>query len=545
MEQATVVFLAANPVQGQPLMLGEEFRAIEDKIRGARFRDQITLLARWAARPCDWLETMTDHAPSVLHFSGHGGGEQGLCLQLDDGSPVGVNVDGLMEAMRAEGSTVKLVVLNACFSEVQARALISHVPCVIGMPDVIGDRTAIEYAASFYRALASGKSVATAHRHGMAALKLHRSKAITMFRDVVVSTDESSASMPTPTLLTRVDTDPEQLYLVQGPDRSEVPPAPTPLAPHEAGCILTIRAVLTEFDEHVFARVTAELRRLSKDMKVEIIRIEEGSVRLTLRLSPAGAKALLKQRASGDLTSICGFEIESVTESPEVLVGTGTVVAEASEPPEIPKRRSVLHRSDASFSEQSLVAHHGAAATVGDAVPRWRSLDDRNDVEYLRLTFGTIEPFLRARAKLLCRNDADADDLVQETFLRAIQRQIPPPPNTGAWLIAILNNLWIDRCRTKARHPSPVAEAVVTTPLDPPRAPDWSSLTIEDVRDALGALAPLLREVYTLHAIDGRSYTEIASLLSIPRVTVGTRLHRARAQLRAILVKRIRASGSD
>ena len=96
---------------------------------------------------------------------------------------------------------------------------------------------------------------------------------------------------------------------MQALDRSEPPQAPTSHAPHEAGCILTIRATLTEFDERVFARVTAELRRLSKDMKVEIIKIEEGSVRLTLRLSPAGDKALLEQRASGDLTSICGFEM--------------------------------------------------------------------------------------------------------------------------------------------------------------------------------------------------------------------------------------------
>lgn len=543
MEHATVVFLAANPLQGQPLLLGEEFRAIEDKIRGARFRDRITLLARWAARPCDWLETMTDHAPSVLHFSGHGGGEQGLCLQLGDGSPIGVNVDGLTEAMRAEGSTVKLVVLNACFSEVQARALISQVPCVIGMPDVIGDRAAIEYAASFYRALASGRSVATAHRHGMAALKLHRSN--TMFRDVMASSDECGPSMPVPTLLTRADTDAEHVYLVHAPDRSEPPLAPAAHATQDAGCILTIRATLTEFDEHVFARVTAELRRLSKDMTVEIIKIEEGSVRLTLRLSPAGAKALLEQRASGDLTSICGFEIESVIESPAALTGAGTAVAEAAEPRAVTKRRAVLHRRRASFNEQLLVAQQGAAAAAGDPVPRWKILDDRNDFEYLHLTFGAIEPSLRRYARRLCRNDADADDLVQETFLRAMHLQIPPPAETRAWLLRILNNLRLDQLRKRARNASPVAEIGDTSPPDPPEEPAWSSLTIEDVRDALRAIDPLPREVYTLHAIEGRSYTEIADLLSIPRVTVGTRLHRARKQLREILVKRTRLADSD
>lgn len=95
MEPATVLFLAANPVQGQPLELGEECRAIERKMEGAKFRDRIRLVSQWAARPCDLLEALTDYTPAVLHFSGHGAGHQGLCFQGDDGSPVRVSSEAL------------------------------------------------------------------------------------------------------------------------------------------------------------------------------------------------------------------------------------------------------------------------------------------------------------------------------------------------------------------------------------------------------------------------------------------------------------------
>src|SRR5512140_3012718 len=172
MQLSTVLFLAANPVQVQPLQLGEECRAIENKIRAAKFRDQIRFRSRWAARPADLLHALNEDTPKVLHFSGHGAGDQGLCFQSEDGSALSVSTDILAQIMRAAGASVTVVVLNACYSEVQAQALIAHVPCVIGMSDAIGDEAAIIYAESFYRALASGTSVASAHEQGIVALGL-------------------------------------------------------------------------------------------------------------------------------------------------------------------------------------------------------------------------------------------------------------------------------------------------------------------------------------------------------------------------------------
>src|SRR6185295_13986290 len=132
----------------------------------------IRFRSRWAARPDDLLQALNEDTPSILHFSGHGTGEHGLCFQAEDGGVLSVSTEGLEQVMRAAGASVTVVVLNACFSEVQAQALVAHVPCVIGMSDTIGDEAAIIYAGSFYRALASGMSVANAHQQGLAALAL-------------------------------------------------------------------------------------------------------------------------------------------------------------------------------------------------------------------------------------------------------------------------------------------------------------------------------------------------------------------------------------
>ena len=172
MQPATVLFLAANPVRVPSLQLGEECRAIEAMIRAAKFRDRICFRSWWAARPDDLLQALNEHNPSMLHFSGHGAGDQGLCFQSEDGSALSVSAEGLQQVIRAAGASVWVVVLNACFSEVQAEALVAHVPCVIGMSGAIGDEAAITYARALYRALAFGRSVANAHEQGLAALAL-------------------------------------------------------------------------------------------------------------------------------------------------------------------------------------------------------------------------------------------------------------------------------------------------------------------------------------------------------------------------------------
>jgi hypothetical protein len=221
--ETTVLFLAANPVAMPLLQLGEECRAIEDKIRAAKFRERLRFRSRWAARPDDLLQALHEDDPAVLHFTGHGAGAQGLCFLAEDGGVLRVNSDGLGQVIRAAGDSIELVVLNACYTKVQAEALIAHVSCVIGMPSTIGDKSAIVYAAELYRALAFGKSVAIAHQCGLAALALALHSMADSMRDVDVA--EAVLRTTPPELLVRTGVDAGHVHIVGGALSTSTVPA--------------------------------------------------------------------------------------------------------------------------------------------------------------------------------------------------------------------------------------------------------------------------------------------------------------------------------
>lgn len=69
-------------------------------------------------------------------------------------------------------STIKCVVLNACYSQVQAEAIHQQIDCVVGMSSVVGDRAAIQFAAKFYQALVEGESFQSAYEYACTALEL-------------------------------------------------------------------------------------------------------------------------------------------------------------------------------------------------------------------------------------------------------------------------------------------------------------------------------------------------------------------------------------
>lgn len=161
-----------------------------------------------------------------------------------------------------------------------------------------------------------------------------------------------------------------------------------------------------------------------------------------------------------------------------------------------------------------------------------------------------------AAALRLTRNPSDAEDLVQETYLRAYRGfdRFEEGTNIRAWLYRILMNAFINIYRKRQREPQTVPEDDV---------PEWylyeklgaegaeasaevkvlESLPDQDVQDALAELPEQFRLAVLLADVEGFSYREIADILDVPMGTVMSRLHRGRRALEKRLWEAMRRRG--
>jgi RNA polymerase sigma-70 factor (ECF subfamily) len=165
-------------------------------------------------------------------------------------------------------------------------------------------------------------------------------------------------------------------------------------------------------------------------------------------------------------------------------------------------------------------------------------------------------PNLYAAALRLTRNPSDAEDLLQETYLRAYRgfSGFQEGTNLRAWMYRILTNTFINSYRKKQREPQTVSDedledwylydrlggagaeaSAETSVLE--RIPD------EDVQRALEALPEQFRIAVWLADVEGFSYKEIAEILDIPIGTVMSRLHRGRKSLQKGLWETVRERG--
>jgi hypothetical protein len=175
MNPIKILILTANPqISGrEPLRLDAEVRQIEEALKRSQYRDRFQLETQLATRTKDLRRALLDHQPQIVHFSGHGSGEQGLVLETDDGRLQLVSTVALTQLFGAsEVCEVECVLLNACYSEVQAIAIHQMVDCVIGMHQPIGDKAAILFAEGFYDALGAGKLYEEAYKIGCNAIAL-------------------------------------------------------------------------------------------------------------------------------------------------------------------------------------------------------------------------------------------------------------------------------------------------------------------------------------------------------------------------------------
>ena len=196
-------------------------------------------------------------------------------------------------------------------------------------------------------------------------------------------------------------------------------------------------------------------------------------------------------------------------------------------------------------------------STTGGAVRR--ALDDAARRERFEDEVLPLLDRLYAAALRYTRNPTDAEDLVQETVVKAYRsfHQYEPGTNLKAWLYRVLHTTFLSMQRARGRRPLEAQLEDVEALGDPERAFAGSgvgasaesealaAIGSDDVRAALAALPAPFRLAVYLADVEGFAYREIAEVMDTPVGTVMSRLHRGRAALRAALARHGRPPSTE
>jgi RNA polymerase sigma-70 factor (ECF subfamily) len=134
---------------------------------------------------------------------------------------------------------------------------------------------------------------------------------------------------------------------------------------------------------------------------------------------------------------------------------------------------------------------------------------------------------------------ADADDLLQTTVERLLEKGMPEDAHTAKWMYRVCRNIWIDELRSREvrqRH----LHAVQAAPEDMEAAPSAETSAdaergLDAVNHALESLAPEQRMALMLVVVEGKSYAEAADIMQVPVGTIMSRIARARKQLLGVI----------
>jgi len=171
-ELLNILFLSSSPSDETRIRVDKELRKVEECLESTKLRDKIVLNKKVAVKPETISKAMLDYNPNIVHFSGHGD-VAGIAIENDEGNSVFFPVEGLSRLFSLFKDSTKCVVLNACYSEEQAKVISKHGMYVVGMNDSIGDEAAINFSIGFYQAIGAGKDVPFAYEMGMVLISQH------------------------------------------------------------------------------------------------------------------------------------------------------------------------------------------------------------------------------------------------------------------------------------------------------------------------------------------------------------------------------------
>ncbi|MDJ0676453.1 MAG: YARHG domain-containing protein [Calothrix sp. MO_167.B42] len=183
-----ILILAANP-KGD-LKVYPEIRDIEQGLRQTPNGNQFEILPKVAVCPKDLQSYLLEINPWIVQFCGHGTGNQGLILESNVGQSQLVSTEAIANLFQLFANQVECVILNACYSELQAQEIVKHINYVIGMRQEIRDDAATAFTYGFYQSLGYGKSIEDAYHFGCNQIQLVINRSTVSRTETVVGVTE-------------------------------------------------------------------------------------------------------------------------------------------------------------------------------------------------------------------------------------------------------------------------------------------------------------------------------------------------------------------
>jgi CBS domain-containing protein len=293
MGKTKILFLASDPSDCVRLRLGQELRDIREKLQLSKQWEDFSLESRESVRPGDITQAIFDVEPQIIHFSGHGNSAGGLCFENGSGKSQIVEAGVLASLFELVAKQINCVVLNACYSEIQAKAIAQHIPFVVGMGQAIGDKAAIIFATGFYKALGAGRSFEDAYKFARVEILL-----------------EGIPESLTPILYCM-----GQKFVGDEAVKS-------------TKYVVVLSATIDAVDKPLLETIVSHLHQISGDASLTVQKVEPGSIRLYLEGSEDGFKELDSLFTSGKLSKILGFEIQEIDKESKQVKDICTHISE-------------------------------------------------------------------------------------------------------------------------------------------------------------------------------------------------------------------------
>ncbi|MEM8721776.1 MAG: NACHT domain-containing protein [Cyanobacteria bacterium P01_G01_bin.39] len=166
-----ILILAANP-RGD-LRIDREIRDLKKAIARNKNSDKFDVETELAVLPEDLQDLLYDNQPYIVHFCGHGMGEDGLVFENEEGEEQLVSNQALADLFRILGKDIECVLLNACHTETQVDLVVEHIPFAIGTSKEILDKAAYWFAVGFYKALVREQLIESCYEWGCNAVQLN------------------------------------------------------------------------------------------------------------------------------------------------------------------------------------------------------------------------------------------------------------------------------------------------------------------------------------------------------------------------------------